>query len=65
MSIVPFYLSFFGVNKFCKLVIKYGELIRFTRSEGDLLKLTDVEALKYRSQIGLGTLVAYTLNDEY
>jgi len=46
-------------------VIKYNKLIVILGSENDILFKTDIEAWKYRYQIGLGTLVAYTLNYEY
>lgn len=35
------------------------------KSEGNLLKKNDVDTLKYKNQIGLDTLVVYTVNDEY
>jgi len=58
-------LSFNYVYDICKLVIKYNELMIITESENNIHIKTDVEALKRGHQIGLGTLVAHALNDEY
>jgi len=60
-----FFLSFKEVDNIYKLVIKYSEFIGITRSESGLLLKSDVDARKYRYLIGLGTLVVYTINDEY
>jgi hypothetical protein len=46
-------------------VIKYREFTRIFVDENDLLKKTDVDALKCRYQLGLETLLVYTLNYEY
>ena len=46
-------------------MIKYNELIIISKGKSNILIKTDIEAWKYREQIGLGTLVACTLNDEY
>jgi len=53
------------VDNISKLGIKYSELIGIFNSEGNSLILTDVDALKYRYQKGLETLLVYTINDEY
>jgi hypothetical protein len=46
-------------------VIKYREFTGIFVDENDLLKKTDVDALKCRDQLGLDTLLVYTLNYEY
>ena len=46
-------------------MIKYNEFVIIPKGESNILVKTDIEAWKYRYQIGLGTLVAYTLNYEY
>jgi len=60
-----FYWSYFKVNNNYELVIKYIEFIKIFIYEDSLPKLTDIDALKCRYQLGLETLLAYTFNNEY
>jgi len=60
-----FYLSCFKVYNSYELVIKYIEFIRIFIYEDSLPKITDIDALKCRYQLGLETLLAYTFNNEY
>jgi len=46
-------------------VIKYSKFIIIINYEDILLILSDVETLKYNYQIGLDTLVVYTIKYEY
>jgi len=50
-----------GINKG---EIKFEELIRNIKSEGNILVLTDAEERKNRYQMGLETPVVYSVNDE-
>ncbi len=58
-------LSLIEVNIIYKRAIKCEKFMVYTRSENNLLYLTDVETWKYRNRTGLETLVVYTSNDEY
>lgn len=58
-------MIFFGVNGCFRLVIKYSESKIIFKGEDNLQQKNDIEALKYNNQIGLDTLVVYTVNDEY
>jgi hypothetical protein len=49
----------------CRRGIEYVESIGVFIYESDTLFLTDVEAWKCSYQIGVVSLVVYTLNDEY
>ncbi len=44
--------------------VKSVEITRNTKSEGNLLNITDAEARKRGEQTGLDTLVVHALNDE-
>jgi len=46
-------------------VIKYNEFIVIIKYEDILLIKNDVDALKYKYQIGLDTLLVYTIKYEY
>jgi hypothetical protein len=46
-------------------VIKYNEFIIIIKYENILLSNNDVDALKYNYQIGLDTLLVYTIKYEY
>jgi len=46
-------------------VIKYSKFIIIIDYENILLILSDIETLKYNYQIGLDTLVVYTIKYEY
>jgi len=46
-------------------VIKYNEFIIIIKFEDILLILNDIESLKYKYQIGLDTLLVYTVKHEY
>ena len=64
-NIKTFYLSYIKVNNIYKLVIKYIEFVGIFIYENSSPNITDVDALKCRYQLGLETLLAYTLNYEY
>jgi hypothetical protein len=46
-------------------MVKYLQIKRSFTDKNNYLKISDTEALKYRYQTGLETLVVYTINDEY
>jgi len=46
-------------------VIKYIEFIGMIKYENILLLKNDIEVLKYNYQIGLDTLLVYTIKYEY
>jgi len=58
-------LNFYKINIICKLVIKYRKFTRNSLYEGSLFIKIDIDALKCRYQLGLETLLAYTVNYEY
>jgi len=45
--------------------MKYVEFAMITEDENHYLNTTDVDAWKCRYQLGLETLLAYTVNYEY
>ena len=46
-------------------MIKYSKFIIIIKYENILLILNDIDALKYNYQIGLDTLLVYTIKYEY
>ena len=45
--------------------MKCKKIKKTTNDHGNLLLIIDAEVLRYRYQIGLETLVVYTMNYEY
>ena len=65
MLIKLFYLSIEEDNRIPYIGIKSSNLWRNAEGESSYpCYLTDAERRKYRDQIGLETLVVYTVNDE-
>lgn len=46
-------------------MIKYCEFTSTSKSEDNLLLKTDIDAWKCGERLGLETLLAHTVNDEY
>lgn len=65
VSYNTFTLSFYKVSNICKLVIKYKEFAGIFKCESNLLIKTDIDAWKCGYRLGLETLLAHTVNDEY
>jgi len=59
------FLSFYKVSNIYKLVMKYIEFVGIFKSESNLLIKTDIDAWKCGYRLGLETLLAHTVNDEY
>jgi len=52
-------------NRIYLVKVKFDNKIKNTNGKSSYLKITDIEARRYREQTRLETLVVYTVNDEY
>jgi hypothetical protein len=63
--LVLFIKNYLKIFKIYNLAIKCIEFIYISDNEGFKFYIIFIDVLKYRKQIGFGTLVVYTVKNEY